>query len=339
MTDKETHDQMKPYCDMKEALEWIAFGWPAFENRADRIPFESKQRFDRKTFLFAKDQLKQAVLNRNLPVTGVPYSRCRAFLLPLSAVTFFFNFIACIVIALPLNLVSKLIGHPLHLTSPFSFNTPERVIPRLYLPIERFYKYTFRDLPYCPEQNAYACQIPEKYRSKWRVEMKDKTFESDYAARRFAREMNIPLPEREDNRRMIKENELVSALHPEWNEITFSSFGAFAQGLTRVEIPTDRLQILFPLALTQTERKSFSETLKEWDYISPYMLVMKDVIDELKISKTNQPVKKIVEHAVIECGNKRSVEISQRFAEYIAQAIRLPEAQKGGAPKLSETKK
>ena len=27
------------------------------------------------------------------------------------------------------------------------------------------------------------------------------------------------------------------------------------------------------------------------------MLVMKDAIDELKISKTNQPVKKIAEHA------------------------------------------
>lgn len=194
-------------------------------------------------------------------------------------------------------------------------------------------------MPYCPEQNAYACQIAEKYRSKWRVELKDKTFESEYAAKRLAKGMKLPLPEREDNHRMIKENELVSALHPEWNEITFSSFGAFAQGLTRVEIPTDRLQILFPLALTQTERKSFSETLKEWDYISPYMLVMKDVIDELKISKTNQPVKKIVEHAVIECGNKRHIEISQRFSEYIAQAIRLSEAQKGGAPKLFETKK
>ena len=45
------------------------------------------------------------------------------------------------------------------------------------------------------------------------------------------------------------------------------------------------------------------------------MLVMKDVIGELKISKTNQPVKKIVEHAVIESGNKRNIEISQRFAE------------------------
>lgn len=213
---------------MKEALEWIAFGWPAFENRADRIPFERKQRFDGKTFRFAEKQLKQAVLNRNLPVTGIPYSRCRAWVLQLSAVTFVLYFITYAVIALPLGFLFKLIGHPLGLTSPFSRNTPERVIPRLYLPIERFYKYTFRDLPYCPEQNAYASEIPEKYRSKWRVEMEDKTFESEYAARRFAKEMNIPLPEREENRRMIKENELVSALHPEWNEITFSSFCAFA---------------------------------------------------------------------------------------------------------------
>jgi len=101
MTDKETHYQMKPYCDMKEALEWIAFGWPAFENRADRIPFENKQRFDEKTFRFAEKQLKQAVLNRNLPVTGIPYSRCRAFLLPLSAVTCVLSFITYVVIALP----------------------------------------------------------------------------------------------------------------------------------------------------------------------------------------------------------------------------------------------
>ena len=109
--------------------------------------------------------------------------------------------------------------------------------------------------------------------------------------------------------------------------------------MSRIEIPTDQLQILFPLALTQTESKSFSETLEDLNYVSPYMLIMKDVIEELKISKTNQPVKKIVEHAVIECGNKRNLEISLRFAKYIAQAIRLPEAQKGGAPKLSETKK
>ena len=339
MTDDTAHNQIKPYCDINEALKWIAFGWPAFENRADRIPFENKQRFDGKTFRFAEDQLKQAVLNRNLTVTGIPYSRCRAWLLPLSAVTFVLYFITYAVIALPISFLFKLFGHPLGLTSPFSRNTPERIIPRLYLPIERFYKYTFKDLPYCPEQNAYVSEIPEKYRSKWRVEMKDKTFESEYAAKRFAEAMNLPLPEREDNRRMMTDKEKISAVHPHWNEITFSSFGCFVQGLTRVEIPTDQLQVLFPLALTQTENKSFSETLNELDYVSPYMLVMKDVIGELKISKTNQPVKKIVEHAVIESGNKRNIEISQRFAEYIAQAIRLPEAQKGGAPKLSETKK
>ncbi|MBQ8346528.1 MAG: hypothetical protein IJY17_02910 [Alphaproteobacteria bacterium] len=339
MTDKSTRNQIKPYCDISEALEWIAFGWPAFENRADRIPFEKKQRFDGKTFRFAKAQLKQAVLNRNLEVTGIPYSRCRTFLLPLFAVTFLLYFITCVVIVLPINLVFKLFKVKPRLISPFSYGDPERVIPRLYFPIERFYKYTFKDLPYCPEQSTYASKIPEKHRSKWRVEPKDKTFENEYLAKHFAEEMNLPLPEREDNRRMMTDKEKISAIHSNWNEITFSSFGFFAQGLTRIEIPTDQLQVLFPLALTQTENKSFSETLEELDYVSPYMLVMKDVIEELKISKTNQPVKKIVEHAVIECGKKRNIEISQRFAEYIAQAIRLPEAQKGGAPKTAETKK
>ena len=54
MTDKSTRNQIKPYCDISEALEWIAFGWPAFENRADIIPFERKQRFDGKTFVFRR---------------------------------------------------------------------------------------------------------------------------------------------------------------------------------------------------------------------------------------------------------------------------------------------
>ena len=339
MTDNSTRSQIKPYCDIKEALEWIAFGWPAFKNRTDRIPFEKKQRFDQKTFRFAKDQLKQAIKNRNIEIPGVPYSRCRTILLPLSAVTFILYFITCILVVLPCRLVFKLFGRKLDLMPPFSHNIPERVIPRLYLPLERFYKYTFKNLPYCPEQSAYASEIPEKYRSKWRVELKDKTFESEYAASRFAKKMNLPLPKKEENRRMMTDKENISAVHPLWNEITFSSFGCFVQGLSRIEIPTDQLQILFPLALTQTESKSFSETLEDLNYVSPYMLIMKDVIEELKISKTNQPVKKIVEHAVIECGNKRNLEISQRFAEYIAQAIRLPETQKGGAPKLSETKK
>lgn len=141
--------------------------------------------------------------------------------------------------------------------------------------------------------------------------------------------MNFHLPEKEDNYRTMTDKENISAVHPLWNEITFSLFGCFVQGLSRIEIPTDRLQILFPLALTQTESKSFSETLEDLNYVSPYMLIMKDVIEELKISKTNQPVKKIVEHAVIECGNKRNLEISQRFAEYIAQAIRLPVKKSG----------
>ena len=69
------------------------------------------------------------------------------------------------------------------------------------------------------------------------------------------------------------------------------------------------------------------------------MLVMKDAIDELKISKTNQPVKKIVEHAPLECGNKRNIEISQRFAKHIAQTIRLPEAQKRDAQAVRNEKK
>ena len=101
-------------------------------------------------------------MNRNLTVTDVPYSRCRAWLLLLSAVTFVLSFITYAVIALPVGFPFKLFGRKLDLTSPFSRNMPERVIPRLYLPIERFYKYTFRDLPYYPEQNAFAAEIPEK---------------------------------------------------------------------------------------------------------------------------------------------------------------------------------
>ena len=55
MTDNSTRSQIKPYFDIKEALEWIAFGLSAGKNRTDRMPFEKKQRFDQKTFRFASD--------------------------------------------------------------------------------------------------------------------------------------------------------------------------------------------------------------------------------------------------------------------------------------------
>ena len=90
-------------------------------------------------------------------------------------------------------------GDKLDLMPPFSHNIPERVIPRLYLPLERFYKYTVKDLPYCPEQSAYASEMPEKYsempekyRSKWRVELKDKTFESEYAGFTLSQKNELP---------------------------------------------------------------------------------------------------------------------------------------------------
>ena len=339
MTEDTAHNQIKPYCDINEALEWIAFGWPAFENRADRIPFERKQRFDGKTFRFAEKQLKQAIENRNIEITGIPCERCSVVCLPFVCAFYCFAFLLEIVLIKPVCFLAKLFHHPVTALTYFTGEKPSPKIPRLYVPIERFFKYTFSGLPFCPELDAWAAEIPESERAKRRIELRDKEFESAFRAKHFAQRMKLPLPERQSNRRMIRENEHVSALHPKWNALTFSTCGVFLNGLSRIEIPTDQLQVLFPLALTQTENKSFSETLEELDYVSPYMLVMKDVIEELKISKTNQPVKKIVEHAVIESGNKRNIEISQRFAEYIAQAIRLPEAQKGGAPKLPETKK
>ena len=166
MMDKETRNQMKPYCDMKEALEWIAFGWPAFENRADRIPFERKQRFDEKTFRFAEKQLKQAIENRNIEITGIPCERCSVVCLPFVCAFYCLAFLLEIVLIKPVCFLAKLFHHPLTALTYFTGEKPSPKIPRLYVPIERFFKYTFSGLPFCPELDAWAAEVPESERAK-----------------------------------------------------------------------------------------------------------------------------------------------------------------------------
>lgn len=66
-------------------------------------------------------------------------------------------------------------------------------------------------------------------------------------------------------------------------------------------------------------------------YSTPYMEIMVEVINELKITDTNQPLKKILTDVIIQKMTERGLRPSQSLAEYMATIIRLPESQKGHA--------
>lgn len=66
-------------------------------------------------------------------------------------------------------------------------------------------------------------------------------------------------------------------------------------------------------------------------YSTPYMEIMVEVINELKITDTNQPLKKILTDVIIQKMTEHGLRPSQSLAEYMATIIRLPESQKGHA--------
>lgn len=66
-------------------------------------------------------------------------------------------------------------------------------------------------------------------------------------------------------------------------------------------------------------------------YSTPYMEIMVEVINELKITETNQPLKKILTDVIIQKMTEHGLRPSQSLAEYMATIIRLPESQKGHA--------
>lgn len=66
-------------------------------------------------------------------------------------------------------------------------------------------------------------------------------------------------------------------------------------------------------------------------YSTPYMEIMAEVINEFKITNTNQPLKKILTDAIMKKMNEYGLRPSQSLAEYMATVIRLPESQKGHA--------
>ena len=144
MTDDTAHNQIKPYCDINEALEWIAFGWPAFENRTDRIPFERKQRFDGKTFRFAEKQLKQAIENRNIEITGIPCERCSVVCLPFVCAFYCLAFLLEIVLIKPVCFLAKLFHHPL---TALTYFTGERTRFRPAPEMERADVFDLRRFP------------------------------------------------------------------------------------------------------------------------------------------------------------------------------------------------
>lgn len=325
--------KIKEYCSLKEALEWIAFGWPAFEDRKDRLPYEGKQPYDKKIFAFAEKQLLQAIENRNIEITGIPYERFTFLLAPFVLLCLTISWFLEWLIVRPICLFAKLLKCPLKVSQSFSDEKPDYKIPRLYVPIEYFYKYTFSGLEYCPEPDAYACEIPEKTLKKWRIELRDKEFYSESKAKRFAKRMKLPLPDRTSNRRMIGDKEHVGSLHHSWNEITFRSFGLSKRGLTRIKVPTAQMKILFPLALVSKNNLTFADLMQDGSYTTPYIEIQKEIIRTLSISNNNQPKADAVKSEAENLAKKYNITLSQRDIQAIASFVRLPESRQGKAIK------
>ena len=95
---------------------------------------------------------------------------------------------------------------------------------------------------------------------------------------------------------------------------------------TDIYIPFRNLKHAFCPAYAET---AFNAIEKR--YSTPYMEIMVEVINELKITDTNQPLKKILTDVIIQKMTEHGLRPSQSLAEYMATIIRLPESQKGHA--------
>lgn len=81
----------------------------------------------------------------------------------------------------------------------------------------------------------------------------------------------------------------------------------------------------------------FSKVLGRRDlkptYLSPYMEIMIEVANELKITENNQPQKKALVDVFKKQMKKYGLKESGNFADYMASLVRLPASQKGGRKK------
>ena len=95
---------------------------------------------------------------------------------------------------------------------------------------------------------------------------------------------------------------------------------------TDIHIPFRDLKHAFHPTYAET---AFNDIEKR--YSTPYMEIMVEVINELKITDTNQPLKKILTDVIIQKMTEHGLRPSQSLTEYMATIIRLPESQKGHA--------
>lgn len=75
-----------------------------------------------------------------------------------------------------------------------------------------------------------------------------------------------------------------------------------------------------------SKKENHFSVLSEKQYTTPYLELMLRAIDDLNISKENQPVKE----SIVDWFKEQDVNLSDREAEYMSTFVRLPNMKKGG---------
>ena len=84
---------------------------------------------------------------------------------------------------------------------------------------------------------------------------------------------------------------------------------------------------------TTTELTTEKELKQEPEYSTPYLEIMEEVVERLKITNENQPVIKIIESEIEKVAKEKKLSLGIQKINAMASFLRLPESQKGGLKK------
>lgn len=169
---------IKKYCSIKEAVEWIAFGWPAFINSKDKLEFEKKNPFDENKFKEGIKKLHSSIKAGNIDVLGVYY--------------YSLNY-CWLILTLPLAiLIGAFSGMiPFIRKQILSFDENIHLIDKLLPRFDCNYEYVF-EVPFSVYHNMFVNNLTKKEKTEIK-EIENRTIikYNVWAAKSFKKKTNI----------------------------------------------------------------------------------------------------------------------------------------------------
>ena len=303
---------IKPTCTLREACEWVAFGYPPTDEEFKNV-YRNAYPYQKKLLQAAKDKLKVLIKTQKVAITGR-----YAFFFGADTLTMWL-FSRCLMM-----LLCFLIG----LTRLFH--------PKTKLPV-RFLYYQWLENLQAFHFNG-VCRKVYHFKARYCHKAGLFDFECSDPAAEFE-EGDIPVPDWQTLRlkryRKLfgKETSVEDARYP---VITYGTMGAiadfrldlkrnrvsrFLRGFAEIEVDTKELMRVYPPVNPPLFKYEEAKPAEKKSVLPPLLALVAEVIEENSYTADNIPENKVVERALIQKAKEKGFEFASE--NQIQEAARL----------------